>query len=150
MHDRISYDGIRYDFSDILIHPNFTALQFYDTSDVAIMKTDRPIIFSDKVRPICLPLARGITYEYEKATIAGWGRMWSGGTNSRRLQETKVSIQSQDQCSKTKIGLFVDDNTMICGYGKNADACQGDSGGPLFLETTFNRFEQFGMFFFVV
>lgn len=146
MHDRIRRDGYRYNFIDILIHPDFTPLEFYDTADVAILKTHHPIIFSDKVRPICLPLVRGNTYDYENATVAGWGRMWSGGDNSRYLQETKVTIQSKQQCKKTKIGFLLDASTMICGYAKNADACQGDSGGPLFMETLFNRFEQFGRF----
>lgn len=56
MHDRIKRDGIRYDFADIFIHPNFTALQYHDTSDIAIMKTTKAIIFSDFIAPICLPL----------------------------------------------------------------------------------------------
>lgn len=55
MHDRIKRDGTRYDFMDIFIHPNFTALQYHDTSDIAIMKTKKPIMFSDVVKPICLP-----------------------------------------------------------------------------------------------
>lgn len=54
-HDRIKRDGLRYDFMDILINPNFTALQFHDTSDIAIMKTTKRIMFSDVVKPICLP-----------------------------------------------------------------------------------------------
>lgn len=55
MHDRIKRDGTRYDFIDIFIHPNFTALQYHDTSDIAIMKTNKPIIFTENVKPICLP-----------------------------------------------------------------------------------------------
>lgn len=55
MHDRIKRDGVRYNFKDIFIHPNFTALQYHDTSDVAIVKTAKRIMFSDIVKPICLP-----------------------------------------------------------------------------------------------
>lgn len=55
MHDRIKRDGTRYDFMDIFIHPNFTALQYHDTSDIAIIKTDKRIHFTETVRPICLP-----------------------------------------------------------------------------------------------
>lgn len=148
MHDRIKRDGIRYDFKDIFIHPNFTALQYHDTSDIAIMKTTKPIIFSDVIKPICLPQDDSYWYEDEKATVAGWGRMWSGGDNSRHLQETKVMIQSSDECRKTRIGFLLEPETMICGYAKNADACQGDSGGPLFVESGFNRHEQFGVISF--
>lgn len=66
----------------------------------------------------------GYWYDGEKATVAGWGRMWSGGDNSRHLQETKVLIQSSQECRKTRIGFLLEPKTMICGYGKNADACQ--------------------------
>lgn len=62
MHDRLKRDGIRYDFIDILVHPKFTPLQFHDTSDLAILKVDRPIIFSDRIKPICLPLNSGIKF----------------------------------------------------------------------------------------
>lgn len=50
--------------------------------------------------------------------------MWSGGDNSRFLQETKVIIQSSHECRKTRIGFLLEPMTMICGYAKNADACQ--------------------------
>ncbi len=50
--------------------------------------------------------------------------MWSGGDNSRHLQETKVIIQSSPECRDTRIGFLLEPNTMICGYAKNADACQ--------------------------
>lgn len=86
----------------------------------------------------------GHSYDEVKAIVAGWGRMWSGGDNSRFLQETKVVVQPEETCKTTRIGFLLEPKTMICGYAKNADACQGDSGGPLFIETSFNRFEQFG------
>lgn len=56
--------------------------------------------------------------------VAGWGRMWSGGENSRYLQETKVMIQSNYECTKSRIGFLLKPSIMICGYAKNADACQ--------------------------
>lgn len=52
--------------------------------------------------------------------------MWSNGDNSRFLQETKVIIQSSNECRNTKIGVLglLEPDTMICGYAKHADACQ--------------------------
>lgn len=124
LHDREKIDGVRYDFSKVLLHPDFTPIQTHDIGDVAIMETDRQIEFSDKIRPICLPKYIGSNYDNIRAFVAGWGRMWSGGKNSQVLQETRVVVQPSDVCRNTHIGRLLDEETMICAYSKAADACQ--------------------------
>lgn len=128
MHDRILRNGVRYDFVEVFLHPNFKALEFHDTSDIAIVQVDRPIVFSYRIIPVCLPQSETNNYDNMKATVSGWGRMWSDGDNSRFLQETKVLVQPYEKCRNTKIGQLVDPNTMICAYSKNADACQVSFG----------------------
>lgn len=124
MHDRILRNGLRYDFVDVFLNPNFKSLEFHDTSDIAIVQVDRPIAFSYRVTPICLPHSESSVYDNLKATVAGWGRMWSNGDNSRFLQDTKVIVMPWEKCRNTKIGQMVDPHTMICAYAKHADACQ--------------------------
>lgn len=91
LHDRLSSAGIQYNFTSVHLSPEFTPYPYYDSNDIAILEVDRPIQFSDIILPICLPTAPFYNYDFLKATIAGWGRMWSGGQNSQYLQETKVS-----------------------------------------------------------
>lgn len=63
-------------------------------------------------------------YNDRKCTIAGWGRMFSNGGNSKYLKATRVYVQPIEQCLKSPIGSLVEPNAMICAYSKNADACQ--------------------------
>lgn len=124
LHDRIRQNGIRFDFMEIYLHPHFKPLQFHDTSDIAIGRVDRAIVFSQKISPICLPFSNEKQYVDQIATVSGWGRMWSGGKNSRYLKETTVKVQSEQKCRATKIGRLLDADTMICAYARNSDACQ--------------------------
>lgn len=41
-------------------------------NDIALIELLRPLNFSDKVQPICLPTAFKETYG-DEATVAGWG-----------------------------------------------------------------------------
>lgn len=90
LHDRSSSNGMHYNFTKVHLNSNFTPYKYHDSNDIAILEVDRPIQFSNITLPICLPKEPFVKYDLVKATVAGWGRMWSGGPNSQYLQETKV------------------------------------------------------------
>lgn len=58
MHDRLTQDGNRYNFEGCLMHPQFSNFRNYDSYDAAVLKTLDTIIFSYKIKPICLPQQR--------------------------------------------------------------------------------------------
>lgn len=64
----------RYSFVNVYLNPEFIAYDFHDGNDIAILKVDRPINFSQTILPICLPFSDSETYSREKGTVAGWGR----------------------------------------------------------------------------
>lgn len=144
MHDRIEQDGVRFNVTNVLLHPEFEPLADYDVVDVAVLILDRKIEFSDTVRPVCLPANVRQSYDGRRAMVAGWGRMSEGGANSKRLQTTRVMMMSGAQCALTQLSYLLQQDKMMCGYARRADACQGDSGGPLVVNTAYNRFEQIG------
>ena len=72
-------------------------------------------------------------------TIAGWGRLESGGDSPDFLQEAQVPIVDDATCDRQLDHMGgIDPATMICaGYAQGGiDSCQGDSGGPMFGKTT--------------
>ncbi|KAG8569198.1 hypothetical protein GDO81_014294 [Engystomops pustulosus] len=108
--------------------------------DIALMKLEKPLIYSDSIRPVCLP-----QYEQElpvgsECWVAGWGHTHPDNTHMPRgLKEAMVPLISTRKCNSSCI--YDGDITprMLCaGYldGK-ADACQGDSGGPLVCQTDY-------------
>merc|ERR1740129_582838 len=105
-------------------------------NDIALVKMDRPVEWSEAVRPLCLPEASGQEDDYtgDMADIIGWGRLQYNGKTASRLREAAVPVISQRQCRhESKYSSEEITDNMICAGFKDAhiDACQGDSGGPL-------------------
>ena len=70
--------------------------------DYAILVLMRPLIYSAKVSPICLPTP-GSSYTDRMITLTGWGATnQKGGPSPDLLQETKLKVLSDQQCEKRK------------------------------------------------
>lgn len=144
MHSSQLLEGQLHTVAECLIHPDFEELEHYDLVDVAVLKTKSAIVFSDTVRPVCLPATSTLRYGHRSATIAGWGRLAENKGAAVNLQEARVRVLTPDECKQSPIRKVFRDDMMMCALAPGMDACQGDSGGPLVLESVFNRFEQIG------
>ncbi|XP_071999281.1 coagulation factor X-like [Engystomops pustulosus] len=115
----------------VFSHPYYLG-EFYD-HDIALLYLRSPAIFSDYVRPICLPspgLGRLLTQEGEIGQVSGWGATRYRGRASRFLLKVRVPIVSQDTCMEST-NLVLTGNMFCAGYNIEArDSCKGDSGGP--------------------
>ncbi|XP_029902085.1 ovochymase-1 [Myripristis murdjan] len=110
--------------------------------DVALVKLQAPLVFSEYIRPIDI-WATPLT-AFRKCTITGWGSTRENGPRVNRLQEVNVTTLSRDVCNQYYRGRILP--SMFCAGepGGGADACQGDSGGPLSCFTG-SRFELAGL-----
>ena len=126
-------------------------------NDFAILKLGSPLIFSNDVKPACLPSANylGTSSTEERCFTSGWGTLSSGELFVLSLillqaffnffinylggsflpetcQYVRVPVITNSDCDSDYSGRITD-SMMCAGYrgvgGK--DACQGDSGGPL-------------------
>uniref|UniRef100_A0A3Q2NTE6 Transmembrane serine protease 5 n=1 Tax=Fundulus heteroclitus TaxID=8078 RepID=A0A3Q2NTE6_FUNHE len=102
-------------------------------SDIALMKLQRPLNFSDTIRPICLP-----PYDYglpggTQCWISGWGYTQPDVHSPDTLKEAPVPVISTKKCNSSCMYNGGITPRMLCaGYTEGkVDACQGDSGGPL-------------------
>jgi len=102
-------------------------------NDIALVKLEKPIIFTDTIRPICLPADQEDIPVGKLCTVAGWGRI-----SSTDLQATSpVPLQivapaySADTCNAGYPGQYIEDQMICAGSVKGTfGTCQGDSGGP--------------------
>ncbi|KAJ8669812.1 hypothetical protein QAD02_001071 [Eretmocerus hayati] len=121
-----------------ICHPNYKPST--GENDIAILRLQDEVRFSDYVRPICLPnndnslsgnLAGNLPY------VAGWGSTYFNGPPSSTLLEAQVPIVDIRDCQKAYRmfrGNLIDDRIICAGYKQGGkDACQGDSGGPLMI-----------------
>jgi len=126
-HDATVADGEeRISPSQWISHPNYRG----NDNDFAIIKLSRPVTFSTKVLPACLP-DPGKNYDNVQATVTGWGTIRSGGSQPNILQEVDVNTMTNGQCHNTLYSASDISNNMMCASGPGKDSCQGDSGGPL-------------------
>uniref|UniRef100_A0A3P9L5G2 Suppression of tumorigenicity 14a n=1 Tax=Oryzias latipes TaxID=8090 RepID=A0A3P9L5G2_ORYLA len=114
----------------VIPHPNYN----YDTydNDIALMELERPVTYSDFIKPICLPAPQHIFEVGKQVYITGWGALREGANQAATiLQKAEVRIINQTVCNTLMGGEIT--NQMLCAgvLQGGVDACQGDSGGPL-------------------
>ena len=106
------------------MHANYNAKTF--ENDIAILKLDRKVTFSDSIKAACLPFA-DVDYVDKKATVAGWGTIYFGGPTSQRLLEVDVGIWKNSDCANNyaRLNRNVLDTMMCAGDASGGgDACQ--------------------------
>ncbi|XP_003402441.1 venom serine protease 34 [Bombus terrestris] len=119
----------------IIIHPNYG--QRVDQNDVAIIKTENEIKFTNEVGPACLPFQHSPdTFGGNYVELLGWGTTDYGGPTSDILQKVTLSVLSYLQCSENYENITSD---QICTYAENKDSCQMDSGGPVLWQNPTTR-----------
>jgi len=100
-------------------------------NDLAIITLPEPITWTDKISPICLPVADGNLYEGTLATLSGWGKSSDSATSiSPELRKTNTTVMANSRCS-TVYGAIITDNHLCISTTDGHGSCNGDSGGPL-------------------
>lgn len=119
---------------NISIHPLFNVIQ-PSSYDVALVRLDPPVAYSEKIRRICLPIFP--PPDNKICIVTGWGHESEKGRRAATLREIHVPILSPFTCNdRNHYNGRLHTPSMFCaGYSTGGiDACQGDSGGPLFCE----------------
>uniref|UniRef100_A0A8C5Q3G8 Peptidase S1 domain-containing protein n=1 Tax=Leptobrachium leishanense TaxID=445787 RepID=A0A8C5Q3G8_9ANUR len=107
--------------------------------DIALVKLSSPVIYTDNVRPVCLP-SESVTFPCGlDCWVTGWGSDGIG-MSTNTLQEQMVPLIDHERCdemyhvasSNNSNVTIIQDEKICAGYidGRN-DSCRGDSGSPL-------------------
>ena len=70
-HDLTAPGRVGLEVSAVHRHPGYD--EAFVMNDVALVRLAKPVVFSDSVRPACLPDDDGERYEGRRAVVAGWG-----------------------------------------------------------------------------
>ncbi|XP_068922792.1 transmembrane protease serine 4 isoform X2 [Petaurus breviceps papuanus] len=103
-------------------------------NDLALIKLKKPLVMSDKVRPICLPFFDEELAPNTPLWIIGWGYIKESEEKfSKTLQQAEVQLIDRNQCNDKEAYFGSVTESMLCAGvpGHSVDSCQGDSGGPL-------------------
>lgn len=75
------YEQLRH-ISRIILHPDYVDAGF--VNDISLLQMESPVIFSDYVRPICLPDANATLKDGRMCTVIGWGQLFEVGRIFRK------------------------------------------------------------------
>ncbi|XP_053946957.1 serine protease easter-like isoform X2 [Anastrepha ludens] len=116
-------------------HPKYDPLSINQINDIALLRLKETVIFTDFVRPICLPLnsnLHGASFDDTILDVAGWGKTESQ-TNSNIKLKAELDVVPLKDCRNVyrPQGILLKDTQMCAGGKRGVDSCRGDSGGPL-------------------
>lgn len=120
---------VQRDIKRIIPHPNYNDYTF--DNDIALMELSKPVVYSEYIKPICLPSSTHVFPTGHTVWITGWGATREGGFASSVLQKAQVRMIEHKVCDKLMGGQLTSRMTCAGILSGGVDACQGDSGGPL-------------------
>ncbi|XP_046427890.1 chymotrypsin-2-like [Neodiprion fabricii] len=119
-----SYQSLR-----LICHPSYS--QILIRNDIGLIEVEKPILFTDKVQPVALPIEDSDKPD-QTAVLSGWGTTSYPGKTPNELQHITLSVIDQNECLNTSFRVT---KNNICTLNKMGEgACHGDSGGPLVSE----------------
>ncbi|KAI1306059.1 Chymotrypsin-2 [Halotydeus destructor] len=123
-----------YDIANIVI-PIQSRGRYLD-NDIAMIRINETLEWTNFVRPICLPeinqTISGVTSNLTSGSTVGWGRLSVNGTKPNLLQHIMLTALPLTNCSGlyTRVQLS-EQNINLCLYNRTGNLCNGDSGSPL-------------------
>ncbi|XP_044538363.1 plasma kallikrein [Gracilinanus agilis] len=112
---------------EIIIHHQYEVSE--TGHDIALIKLEAPLNFTDSQTSCCLPIEENINHN---CWVTGWGYTQEKGEIQNTLLKVNIPLISNEECQEKYPQYKVTDH-MICASDKEGgkDACKGDSGGPL-------------------
>ncbi|XP_077325130.1 ovochymase-1 isoform X2 [Lithobates pipiens] len=145
IHDRFLNESSeqRRNVLTVTAHENFDLITF--DYDVGLLQVEKPFVFNDFVRPVCLPRMDEPLEPSSLCVVTGWGNMKE--ELSRRLQLLQVPILNASVCNTTYHPGMISERMICAGFPDSGgkDACKGDSGGPLVCRNTNNSYVVYGI-----
>ncbi|XP_015786791.1 trypsin-1 [Tetranychus urticae] len=129
-HDLTKMENVTvYKADKVIVHEKYEPNSSHQRFDIALIKLNKNVTFTDKIGPICLP-PRNMRQSFDSLKISGWGSLGEGLETSTRLMEVVVKERPLAVCQKLLGSERVTVN-HICAGDSKYDSCSGDSGGPL-------------------
>ncbi|XP_070825239.1 chymotrypsin-like elastase family member 2A [Chaetodon trifascialis] len=136
------------DASNIIVHEQWDL--GYIRNDIALIKLESPITFSDSISPACVPADGAILPNNYPCYITGWGHLYTGGPLPDMLQQALLPVVDHVTCTQPDWWGSQVKDTMVCAGGDGVPSgCNRDSGGPLNCQNSDGAWEVHGIVSFI-
>ncbi|XP_062069505.1 coagulation factor XI isoform X2 [Lepus europaeus] len=126
----IKEDTAFFGVQEIIIHDQYKAAE--SGYDIALLKLETTMNYTDSQRPICLPSKGDRNVIYTDCWVTGWGYRKLRDKIQNTLQKAKIPLLSNEECQKRYQRHEITSGMICAGYKEGGkDACKGDLGGPL-------------------
>lgn len=125
----------------IVVHPDYDRTSRNQANDIALIRLEYDVPYTEFVRPVCLPstLNGGKMGQLRivadaKLFASGWGRTLQARQSSKKLK-VQLPVVDQTVCRNkyAEIQATIVDSQLCAGSLFAVDTCDGDSGGPLMI-----------------
>ncbi|KAI5747039.1 hypothetical protein M8J77_010447 [Diaphorina citri] len=124
-------------------HPDYRSNVKYN--DIALLRLDRTVEFSNSIRPACLYTSE--TTSMPRAIATGWGTVGFGDRSSDVLLKVGLNFIDSQKCASlyrseqsSSLHKGIVDSQLCAGELQGGyDTCLGDSGGPLQVTSDTNQ-----------
>ncbi|CAG5125886.1 unnamed protein product, partial [Candidula unifasciata] len=133
---------------NIQINQNFQAGR--RGNDLAVLRLVRPVIFTQRVQPVCLPDPAVPLRRPAQCFVSGWG-VTATGQASTQLRSAPVRFMDWNLCNVMVTAATPNSGSlgtdMFCtqGFPRNNDGCIFDDGGMLACLDINNRYALIGL-----
>ncbi|XP_061033531.1 coagulation factor XI [Eubalaena glacialis] len=126
----IKEDTSFFGVQEIIIHDQYEMAE--SGYDIALLKLETTMNYTDSQRPICLPSKGDRNVTYTECWVTGWGYQKLRDKILNTLQKARVPLVTNEECQAGYRGHKITNKLVCAGYTEGGkDACKGDSGGPL-------------------
>ena len=120
---------------EVIRHPNYIYNGKATKHDIALIRLDRYVNFTDLIYPVCLPVRQRLrdkTFIGERLDLVGWGITETNKSSLVKRMEYIEGLSSK-QCREqySKLNVKVKKYHICAGAKQGTHTCWGDSGGPL-------------------
>ncbi|KAF5286418.1 hypothetical protein FQR65_LT12599 [Abscondita terminalis] len=120
---------------DKIVHGEFSKGKKQYDHDIALIRLNQTVKYSDYIKPICLPTYDStIARPDEIVTISGWGKGVGGESiKTKKVVLRRVIPNTECQLSYSKHNITITDYHLCTDTLKDHKAytCAGDGGGPI-------------------
>lgn len=136
---RKKIDGESREISKMIPHPKFNMTT--GVNDIAIIEFDKPVEFTENIKPAHLPVYNEDVFVGEIVTLSGWGKT-EGGDYPDSLLYVHLKVLDTETCKEMferdveSQFLITENHVCVEGIKDSGGVCTGDSGGPLVRKGT--------------